>query len=40
LFGEVRPTQQPGPGRPARMDDEYERKGVCHQFRMCEPLRG
>ena len=22
------------------MDDEYERKGVCHQVMMCEPLRG
>jgi len=22
------------------MDYEYERKGVCHQFMMCEPLRG
>ena len=40
LFGEVRPTQRPRPGRPARMDYEYERKGVCHQFMMCEPLRG
>ena len=22
------------------MDYEYERKGVCHQLMMCEPLRG
>ena len=40
LFGEVRPTQQPRPGAPARVDYEYERKGVCHQLLMCEPLRG
>lgn len=40
LFGEVRPTQRPAPGRPTRRDYEYERKGVCHQFMMCEPLRG
>jgi hypothetical protein len=32
--------QRPRPGRPARRDYEYERKGVCHQFMMCEPLRG
>jgi DDE superfamily endonuclease len=40
LFGEVRPGQRPRPGAPARMDYEYERKGVCHQLMMCEPLRG
>jgi hypothetical protein len=40
LFGEVRPAQPPQPGRPARADYEYERKGVCNQFMMCEPLRG
>ena len=40
LFGEVRPAQQPRPGAPARIDYEYERKGVCHQLLMCEPLRG
>ena len=40
LFGEVRPAQLPRPGRPARIDYEYERKGVCHQLLMCEPLRG
>ena len=40
LFGEVRPPQAAGPGRPARVDYEYERKGVCHQLRLCEPLRG
>lgn len=40
LFGDVRPSQPPGPGLPARLDDAYERKGVCHQLMMCEPLRG
>ena len=40
LFGEVKPPQRAGPGRPARVDYEYERKGVCHQLLMCEPLRG
>jgi hypothetical protein len=40
LFGEVRPSQRPKPGKPARVDYEYERKGVCHQLMMCEPLRG
>jgi DDE superfamily endonuclease len=40
LFGEVRPPQRTRPGRAARVDYEYERKGVCHQLLMCEPLRG
>ena len=40
LLGEVRPAQRPRPGAPARVDYEYERKGVCHQLLMCEPLRG
>ena len=40
LFGEVRPARPAGPGQPARVDYEYERKGVCHQLLMCEPLRG
>jgi DDE superfamily endonuclease len=40
LFGEVRPVQRPRCGRPSRVDYEYERKGVCHQLMMCEPLRG
>ena len=39
-FGEVRPAQRPRTGAPARVDYEYERKGICHQFMMCEPLRG
>lgn len=40
LFGEVRDPEPPVPGHPARADYEYERKGVCNQFMMCEPLRG
>jgi DDE superfamily endonuclease len=40
LFGEVRPARRPRRGNPARVDYEYERKGVCHQLLMCEPLRG
>jgi len=40
LFGEVRAPQRPQPGTHAKTDYEYERKGVCNQFMMCEPLRG
>jgi hypothetical protein len=40
LFGEVRPARRPRQGRSAQVDYEYERKGVCHQLLMCEPLRG
>ena len=40
LFGEMKPPQRVRPGRPARVDYEYERRGVCHQLLMCEPLRG
>ena len=40
LFGEVRGSQPAQPGKHARMDYEYERKGTCNQFMMCEPLRG
>ena len=40
LFGEVRPVQLASPGRAARVDYEYERKGVCCQLMLCEPLRG
>jgi hypothetical protein len=40
LFGEVRPAQRPQQSRVARIDYEYERKGVCHQLLLCEPLRG
>jgi hypothetical protein len=38
LFGEVRsPRRRRGA---ALVDYEYERKGVCHQLMVCEPLRG
>ena len=40
LFGEVRPAQRTRQGKAARIDYEYERKGVCHQLMLCEPLRG
>jgi DDE superfamily endonuclease len=40
LFGEVRPRQPARRGSPAVVDYEYERKGVCCQLMMCEPLRG
>jgi hypothetical protein len=40
LFGEVRPGRRVRRGRPAQVDYEYERKGVCHQLLFCEPLRG
>jgi len=40
LFGEVRPAQRTRRGQAARIDYEYERKGVCHQLMLCEPLRG
>ena len=40
LCGEVRPAQRTGRGRAARIDYEDERKGVCHQLMLCEPLRG
>ena len=40
LFGEVRPARPPGVGQHAKVDCEYERKGTCNLFMMCEPLRG
>jgi hypothetical protein len=40
LFGEVREPKAAEPGKHAKIDYEYERKGVCNQFMMCEPLRG
>jgi hypothetical protein len=40
LFGEVRSPLPPRPGSPTKQDYEYERKGVCHQLMLCEPLRG
>jgi len=40
LLGEVNPPRPVAPGRPARVDYEYERNGTCNQFLVCEPLRG
>lgn len=40
LFGEVRPPEPARSGAASRVDYEYERKGVCCQLVMCEPLRG
>jgi hypothetical protein len=40
LFGEVRPPEPAAPGQVARVDYEYERKGVCNQLLMGAPLRG
>jgi hypothetical protein len=40
LFGEVREPLPTRPGSPAKQDYEYERKGICNQLMMCEPLRG
>ncbi len=40
LLGEVTPPVPVAPGRPAREDYEYERRGVCNLFVVCEPLAG
>jgi hypothetical protein len=40
LFGEVKQPLPTLPGSPAKRDYEYERKGTCNLFMMCEPLRG
>ena len=40
LLGEVSPPRPVAPGRPARQDYEYERRGVCNLFLVCEPLAG
>jgi hypothetical protein len=40
LVGETRPPLPARPGQPARVDYEYERKGVAAVFLACEPLRG
>ena len=40
LLGEVTPPVPVAPGRPAREDYEYERRGVCNLFLVCEPLAG
>jgi hypothetical protein len=40
LFGEVREPEPAEPGSHSKVDYEYERKGTCNLFMMCEPLRG
>jgi len=40
LLRDTRPGQPPAPGRPGRVDYEYEREGVVNLFLCCEPLRG
>jgi hypothetical protein len=40
LLAEVTPSLPVAPGRSAREDYEYERRGVCNLFLVCEPLRG
>jgi transposase len=40
LVGEVRRPLPAEPGRVRRIDNEYERKGVCNLFLFLEPLRG
>jgi hypothetical protein len=40
LVAEVSPPRPVAPGRPARQDYEYERRGACNLFVACEPLRG
>ena len=40
LLAEVTPPVPVALGRPGREDYEYERRGVCNVFLVCEPLRG
>ena len=40
LVGEVRVPIPPAPGRPARIDYEYERRGTANLFMFVEPLKG
>jgi transposase len=40
LIGETRSPRPMRPGRPARYDYEYERRGTANLFLWCEPLRG
>jgi hypothetical protein len=40
LRADARPPQPPAPGRPARVDYEYERRGTANLFLWCEPLAG
>ena len=40
LLRDTRPAQPAAPGRPTRVDYEYEREGVVNLFLCCEPLVG
>ena len=40
LIGETRTPIPPAPGRPARIDYEYERHGTANLFMLFEPLAG
>ncbi len=40
LLAEVTPPVPVAPSRPARQDYEYQRRGVCNLFVVCEPLAG
>jgi transposase len=40
LLGDVRSPRPARPGKPARYDYEYERKGTANLFLVTEPLRG
>ena len=40
LIGEVLPPLPIAPHQPAKSDYEYERRGTCSIFMMCEPLGG
>jgi len=40
LLREPRPASSVAPGRPRRVDYEYERNGVANLFLFCEPLGG
>jgi hypothetical protein len=40
LLADARPPTGPAPGRPRRVDYEYERRGTANLFLWCEPLGG
>lgn len=40
LLKETRPSMSATPGRPERIDYEYERNGTANIFMFCEPLAG
>jgi hypothetical protein len=40
LVADITPPRPPQPGRPARQDYEYERRGTANMFMVVEPLAG